>query len=176
MKGRRDRRARPPRSCSTTTTTGSSICSSSRRQVRSSIATSATAGPTRPRTSSSMRLSGDVRSLALGDIDGDGDTDIVARLASGRVAASGATRVPRAGRRCARRCPPASATEAQPERGVEIRAGSLRGLRELALTTPAFAPADVSFGLGSREPPTSCACSGRPAFCRARRRFHPKDR
>ena len=94
-------------------------------------------------------LTGDVRSLALGDIDGDGDTDIIGRLASGRVSVwrnEGASRRPSLRAALTARISNRSAAGAR----VEIRAGSLRGLRELALTTPAFAPADVSFGLGSR--------------------------
>jgi len=95
-------------------------------------------------------LSGDVRSLALGDIDGDGGTDIVARLATGRVAVwrnEGASRRPSLRALLSARVSNRSGAGAR----IEIRAGSLRGLRELALTTPAFAPADVAFGLGTRQ-------------------------
>ena len=95
-------------------------------------------------------LSGDVATLVLGDIDGDGDTDGIARLADGRTrgwrneggSARAALRialVPRVSNK--------SAAGAR----VEIKAGSLRGTREYALTTPAIAPADVLFGLGARS-------------------------
>ena len=64
-------------------------------------------------------LSGDVRSLALGDIDGDGGTDIVARLATGRVArlAQRGCLAPAVAARPAVR--PRQQQERQPERGLK---------------------------------------------------------
>ena len=95
-------------------------------------------------------LGGDVVSLVLGDIDGDGDTDGIARLADGRTrgwrneggSSHASLRIVLA---------PRVSNKSAAGARVEIRAGSLRGLREYALTTPAMAPADVLFGLGARS-------------------------
>jgi tetratricopeptide (TPR) repeat protein len=90
-----------------------------------------------------------VRSLALGDIDGDGDTDAIARLADGRLQVwrnDGGSRHTSLRVALAARVSNRSAAGTK----VEIRAGSLRQLLERSLTTPAVAPADLVFGLGSR--------------------------
>jgi tetratricopeptide (TPR) repeat protein len=91
-----------------------------------------------------------VQSIALGDVDNDGDTDIVLRDASGRLrvlrndggSQNASVRV-RLGARVSNR----SAIGAK----IELRAGSLRQILETSSTTPASAPADVRFGLGSRS-------------------------
>ena len=150
--GRRHRRARPPRSSSTTTTTGCSICSSStpsgsqlypqrRRQLD------------RRDRARQARCADRRRSFRWrsGDIDGDGDTDIVARLASRRACACGATRA--ASRRPSLRAALAarvSNRSAARREESKSEPAACAALRELALTTPAVAPADVSFGLGTR--------------------------
>jgi Tfp pilus assembly protein PilF len=92
----------------------------------------------------------DVRSLVSGDLDNDGDTDAIARLADG------GTRVWRnegGNKHASLRISLAPRVSNRSGAGarVEMRAGSLRGLREYALTTPAIAPSDVAFGLGTRS-------------------------
>jgi cytochrome c-type biogenesis protein CcmH/NrfG len=86
-------------------------------------------------------------SLSAGDLDGDGDTDLLIRTASGAIRIlenqggekSRSVRVRLAGLVSNR-----SAIGAK----VEARAGSLRQRLETYSTTPAIAPADVVFGLG----------------------------
>ena len=93
--------------------------------------------------------------LAAGDIDQDGDTDLLARLAApgaerGRLAwlrneggsRHASLRVQLAGKVSNR-----DATGAK----IELRAGSLRQKLETASAWPAAAPSDVVFGLGARR-------------------------
>jgi Flp pilus assembly protein TadD len=86
--------------------------------------------------------------LAAGDLDGDGDTDLVVRLASGelRVLDNDGGRNHSLPVRLAGLVSNRSGTGAK----VEIRAGSLHQKLETYAATPAPAPADVVFGLGSR--------------------------
>ncbi len=90
--------------------------------------------------------------FSVGDIDADGDYDVVARLQSGRVrfwrnnqdAAAerhGAVRV-----RLDARVSNRTAAGAK----VEMRAGSLRHRYESSATTPPAAPANIVFGIGRR--------------------------
>ena len=90
------------------------------------------------------------QSMAVGDLDGDGDDrrrrpDVERRAArAGATTAAVATaslRVRLAGRVSNRRGVGAK---------VEMRAGSLRQRLETSAATPAVAPADVVFGLGTR--------------------------
>jgi hypothetical protein len=91
-----------------------------------------------------------IESVALGDLDGDGDRDLVARLSTGdlRVLRNDAGRGHRSlAVRLAGRVSNRSGIGAK----VEVRAGSLRQVLETAASFPAGAPADVVFGLGNRE-------------------------
>src|SRR5439155_18551480 len=89
------------------------------------------------------------QSMAAGDLDGDGDEDVVVRESDGRLhlwrneggERNAALRVRLTGRVSNR-----SALGAK----VDLRSGSLRQTIETASASPAIAPADVIFGLGSR--------------------------
>ena len=90
-----------------------------------------------------------VRELAVADLDGDGDSDIVA------LTAAGALRVWRndgGNRQRSVRVTLAARVSNRSRLGskVEIRAGSLRQKLETSSATPAVAPADLVFGLGNR--------------------------
>jgi tetratricopeptide (TPR) repeat protein len=89
--------------------------------------------------------------LAIGDIDGDGDDDLVVRDTSGAVRAwkNGGGRNPSLRVDLSARVSNRSATGAK----IELRAGSLRQMIETSSSTPAVAPADVLFGLGARRSP-----------------------
>ena len=86
--------------------------------------------------------------LAAGDLDGDGDTDLVVRLPSGevRLLDNDGGRNHSLPVRLAGLVSNRTGTGAK----VEVRAGSLHQKLETYAATPAPAPADVVFGLGSR--------------------------
>ena len=87
--------------------------------------------------------------LALGDLDSDGDVDAVLRTTAGlRIWKNdGGSRNASLRVRLAPRVSNRSGIGAR----VEMRAGSLRQQFETSASTPAVAPADVSFGLGPRS-------------------------
>jgi hypothetical protein len=90
-----------------------------------------------------------VRRIALGDLDGDGDTDILALTGAGLriVSNDGGSGHRSLHVRLAARVSNRSGAGAR----VEMRAGSLRQTLEASSSTPAVAPADLLFGLGARS-------------------------
>jgi Tfp pilus assembly protein PilF len=90
------------------------------------------------------------RSLASADLDGDGDTDIVARDDLGALRLlrndggnrNRSLRVSLAGK---------ASNRGGVEAKIEVRAGSLQQKLETYAAAPAPAPADIIFGLGQRE-------------------------
>ncbi len=89
------------------------------------------------------------RSLASGDVDGDGDTDLIARLASGdlKIARNeGGSRNSSLRVRLAGKVSNRNGVGTK----LEVRAGSLKQKLETYAASPAPAPADVLFGLGKR--------------------------
>ncbi len=89
-------------------------------------------------------------SLAAGDIDGDGDTDVVLRFRSGTLRIwenRGGNKNPSLRVRIAGRISNRSGVGAK----VEVRAGSLLHRLETYAATPAPAPADIVLGLGRRQ-------------------------
>ena len=89
------------------------------------------------------------KSMAIGDLDGDGDDDVLVRESTGRLRVwmnDGGERNASLRVRLTGRVSNRSALGAK----VDLRAGSLRQTLETASASPAIAPADLIFGLGSR--------------------------
>ena len=87
--------------------------------------------------------------MAIGDLDGDGDDDVLVRESTGRLRVwrnDGGERNASLRVRLTGRVSNRSALGAK----VDLRAGSLRQTLETASASPAIAPADLIFGLGSR--------------------------
>ena len=90
-----------------------------------------------------------VSSFAAGDLDGDGDSDLLLRLTNGQLCVlrnEGGNRNRAVSVRLAGLVSNRSGVGAK----VEMRAGSLIQKLESYATTPAVAPADMLFGLGQR--------------------------
>jgi Flp pilus assembly protein TadD len=89
-----------------------------------------------------------VLAIATGDVDGDGDTDVLVRTQAGirLMRNEGGNRNRSVRAHLTARVSNRSAAGAK----IEMRAGSLRQRLETYAATPAPAPADVSFGLGDR--------------------------
>jgi tetratricopeptide (TPR) repeat protein len=87
--------------------------------------------------------------MALGDLDHDGDTDVVVR---GRRGSLQVWRNDGGSRNTSLRVRPEARVGNRSGVGakIELRAGSLRQVLEVSSSTPAIAPADLVFGLGSR--------------------------
>ncbi|MGA9772652.1 MAG: FG-GAP-like repeat-containing protein [Blastocatellia bacterium] len=94
-------------------------------------------------------LRSQARAFASADIDCDGDTDIIARLTTGELKVArndGGNRNRSLRIQLAGRVSNRSAVGAK----IEVRAGSLKQKLETSSASPAFAPADTIFGLGTR--------------------------
>jgi tetratricopeptide (TPR) repeat protein len=90
-----------------------------------------------------------IRSLAAGDVDCDGDTDIIAGYSTGEVKVArndGGNKNHSLSVRLAGKVSNRSAVGAK----IEARAGSLQQKLETCSASPAPAPSDVIFGLGKR--------------------------
>ncbi len=93
---------------------------------------------------------GAFQATVIGDLDNDGDDDVVVRESTGRLRVwrnDGGERNASFRVRLTGRVSNRSALGAK----VDLRAGSLRQTLETASASPAIAPADVIFGLGSRS-------------------------
>ena len=89
------------------------------------------------------------QSMSIGDVDGDGDDDVVVRESTGRLRVwknEGGERNASLRIRLTGRVSNRNALGAK----VDLRAGSLRQTIETASASPAVSPADSIFGLGSR--------------------------
>jgi Tfp pilus assembly protein PilF len=100
-------------------------------------------------TASLSASSAAFQSMAIADLDGDGDEDVVVRLATGEL------RVWRNDGGSTNRSLQIRLTGRVSNRGgvgskVDIRSGSLRQRLESSAATPMAAPADLRFGLGTR--------------------------
>jgi tetratricopeptide (TPR) repeat protein len=98
-----------------------------------------------------LAISGDVPGgFSVGDVDRDGDYDVIARFQSGRLRfwRNDQTAAPNRSVRVRLDARVSNRTAAGAK--VEMRAGSLRHRHESSAATPPAAPADIVFGLGRR--------------------------
>jgi len=100
--------------------------------------------------SSRVTIGAGIRSIALGDVDADGDTDVIAAR-SGADAHLWRNDGGNAHRSIAVSLAARVSNRSGLGAKVEIRAGSLRQMLETSAASPAVGPADLVFGLGSRE-------------------------
>jgi Flp pilus assembly protein TadD len=119
------------------------------RAVASSLSPRPVAAGARAARSAGALIGTTGRMLASGDVDGDGDIDLFFRSASGRLVVArndGGNRNRSVRVRLAGRVSNRTGVEAK----VVVRAGSLSQRSEIYAATPAPAPADLLFGIGSR--------------------------
>lgn len=90
-----------------------------------------------------------VHAFASADVDGDGDTDLIEHLPTGELKFA---RNDGGNRNCSLRVQLAGRVSNRSAVGskVEVRAGSLKQKLETSSISPANAPADIVFGLGTR--------------------------
>jgi Tfp pilus assembly protein PilF len=89
------------------------------------------------------------QAVATGDLDGDGDTDVVLRLSTGALRVwknDGGNRL----HSLRVRLEAQQSNRSGAGTKVDVRAGSLRQRFETSAAVPAAAPADIGFGLGTR--------------------------
>jgi hypothetical protein len=99
--------------------------------------------------SSAKSARGGVLGFVAGDLDRDGDTDLIVKARGGAMAVlenQGGNRNASIRVRLTGRASNRSGIGSK----VEVRAGSLWQRLELTSTSPAIAPADIAFGLGAR--------------------------
>ncbi|MEN3338059.1 MAG: hypothetical protein V7647_1735 [Acidobacteriota bacterium] len=96
-----------------------------------------------------LPASSGIQAAAVGDLDGDGDTDVLLRLATGALRVwknEGGNKL----HSLRVRLEAQQSNRSGAGTKIDIRAGSLRQRFESSAAVPAAAPADIIFGLGTR--------------------------